>query len=294
MYLPLEWNPFSAVQQTRKIRDSCLALEKVVAVQGMLFWLKKILTIPLLPLYISLLWGLAGVALLWTKRYVRPGRLFVTVGVAVLLVASNKLVSTLLLRPLELRYPAIPEARSASELPHDVAHAAAIVVLGGGHADAPGLSRVNQLSNASMARITEAVRLVRLLPQTKLVVSGHHIKELSHAQVLAEAAASLGIPPERIVRLDDPRDTEDEIHEVAKRFGEAPVVIVTSAWHLPRAMQLCGSMGVKGVPCPTGYMLRPDGNFRSQLLSWNLEALEGSTKAIHEYVGAVWLKLRGK
>ena len=262
----------------------------------MLFWLKKLATVPFLPLYFTLLAGITGAALLWRPRRRNLGRSLVCVALLILLTFSNHGVSDLLLRPIERHYPAIPETASGNELPSELKPCVAIVVLGGGHADSPGLSRVNQLSNSALSRIAEAVRLSRLLPTAKFVVSGHHKESLSHAQVLGEAAVSLGVAPERILRLDDPRDTEDEINELARRFGRTSIALVTSAWHMPRAMQLCQSAGVNAVPCPADFMSKPEAESATTItfLFWDLESLERSTKAVHEHLGALWLKVRGK
>lgn len=260
----------------------------------MLFWLKKAATIPFLPLYFALVIGLSGTVLLWFRRGQRWGRSLVTLALTSLLVFSNRTVARLLLQPVEHQYSAIPEVKSPAELPADLKACRAIVVLGGGHADAPELSRVNQLSSSALSRIAEATRLSRLLPEAKFVVSGHHIEGLSHAQVLGEAAFSLGVAAERIVRMDDPRDTEDEINELAHRFGSAPVALVTSAWHMPRAMQLCRAAGVHAVACPADFMSKLEDKPSGSPFACDLESLEQSTKAIHERLGSLWLKLRGK
>lgn len=260
----------------------------------MLFWLKKAATLPFLPLYFTLLVGLAGLLALAVARRRRGGIILISIAFGVLLTFSNEAVATVLLRRLQQKYPAIPEAHNVAELRQDVAECTAIVVLGGGHADAPSRARVNQLSSASMSRIGEAVRLSRLLPHAKFIVSGHHIEGLSHAQVLGEAAVSLGVDPARIVRMDDPRDTEDEINDLFERVGKSPVALVTSAWHMPRAIQLCRAIGVNAVPCPADFMMDSGEDGRLHFFGWNLESLEGSTKAIRENLGALWLKLRGK
>lgn len=260
----------------------------------MLFWLKKTLTVPFLPLYFSLLTGLLGTVLgSWTKRQ-RLGRVLGFCSLTSLAIFSNKGVATRLLGPLEDEFSAMPEIRSASDLPAELRACVAIVVLGGGHADTPTMSRVNQLSTASMSRIGEAVRLSRWIPQARFVTSGHHKQEVSHAQVLAEAAISLGVDPARIERMDDPRDTEDEVQTLSKRYPGQPVAIVTSAWHMPRTVELCQSFKVNVVPCPADFMIKAKQGERPEYFSWDLESLERSTKAIREYLGMLWIRLRGQ
>jgi uncharacterized SAM-binding protein YcdF (DUF218 family) len=258
----------------------------------MLFWLKKAFTTPFLPLYFALFTGVLGSALLWTKRQ-KTGRALVTAAVLSLAIFSNKGVALLLIAPLENQYTAIPEARVASDLPAEVTACHTIVVLGGGHTDTTGLSRLNQLSTSALSRLAEAVRLARLLPEAKLIVSGYNGPDHpSHAQILAEAAMSLGVAPERIVRLDNTRDTEDEALELARRLGREPFLLVSSAWHLPRAMALCERAGLQPVPGPADFMARPGADTGWQLVAWDLGALERSTKAIHERLGLLWVRLR--
>ena len=224
----------------------------------------------------------------------RWARVFVGLSFGSLALFSNHAIATFLARPLEYKYASIPEFRRAEDVPAALRPCVAIVVLGGGHADAPTLSRVNQLSTSSLSRVAEAVRLARWLPNAKLIVSGHHTAELSHAQVLGEAAVSLGVDPARIVRMDEPRYTEDEISELSRRVGSAPVALVTSAWHMPRAMELCRHFKVNAIACPADYLEKPEPGSRAGYDVWELESLERSTKAIHEKLGLLWLKLRGE
>jgi uncharacterized SAM-binding protein YcdF (DUF218 family) len=257
----------------------------------MLFWLKKALTIPFLPLYFTLLAGIAGLLLLGTKNR-KLARVLITAAILVLAVFSNTGVARLLIAPLESRYPAIPEIAASSTPPAPIAACHTVVVLGGGHSDSPALSRVNQLSPSALSRLTEGLRLARLLPDSTLIVSGYNgSKQESHAYVLEQAAVSLGFPATRIQRLDTTRDTDDEAQQLAQRLGEQPFLLVTSAWHMPRAMALCQKAGLRPVPAPADFMLRPDADKDFGLLTWDLGALERSTMAIHERLGLLWARL---
>jgi uncharacterized SAM-binding protein YcdF (DUF218 family) len=261
----------------------------------MLFWLKKTLTLPFLPLQFALMAGTIGLVLLfWTKRQ-KTGRALVTAAVLALAFFSNKGVARFLIAPLESHSIAIPEASVRSELPAPVQACRTIVVLGGGHSDSPTLSHVNQLSSSALARLTEAVRLARLLPEAQVIVSGYNgPKKLSHAQILAEAAISLGLAPERIVRLDTTRDTHDEALELSRRLGPEHFLLVTSAWHMPRSIALCEKAGLHPIAAPADFMLKPEADTGWDLMTWDLGALERSTKAIHERLGLLWSRLRGQ
>jgi uncharacterized SAM-binding protein YcdF (DUF218 family) len=261
----------------------------------MFFWPKKILTLLVLPLHFALIVGGIGAALLLLRRREKLARGLVCAAIAVLAISSNKGVAAWLIAPLESRYPAVPELRAGGPLPADLAACRAVVVLGGGHGESTMLSRVNQLSPFAVTRLAEAIRLLRMLPpETRLVVSGHAGEnKTTHAQVLAEAAISLGVASERIVRLDTPRDTADEAAAIRAELGEVPFALVTSAWHLPRAMALCRGAGLRPVACPADFMLKPGADRGAGLLLFDLGSLERSTKAIRERVGLIWARLRG-
>lgn len=256
----------------------------------MLFWLKKVLSFVAVPLPCALVVIAAGAILLRTKRR-RLGRVFVVGGMVVIAAVTNGAVAHLLTDPLEHRYPPIPELHSG--LPAALADAQAVVVLGSGHQDNPRLSALNQLSPAGLSRLAEALRLLRHLPQAQLIVSGMPgLSRVSHAQVSETAALSLGIEQTRIVRLDDPRDTYEEVMELRRRLGDKPFLLVTSASHMPRALGMCQKAGLHARPAPADYMLS---DWRwSEVLSWDAGALNASTRSLHEWFGRMWAWMRGQ
>lgn len=260
----------------------------------MFFWLKKLLGYWVNPVPVFVILLVIAAILLRSPRRARLGRTLVTILAVAFLLLSNKLVSTALVRPLETRYAAIPEI-NRSAAPPALAKCRYVVVLGSGNADTPGLAAFDELSVAGRARITEAVRILNALPSAQLIVSGPAVDSpISHATVLERTAVSLGIDPARIQRIEHARDTEDESLAVKRRVGNAPVVVVTSAWHMPRAMALFHAAGVEAVAGPTDYCSQWDGRFHWRDLIWDVESLDRSTVAIRERVGYAWISLRGK
>ena len=216
-------------------------------------------------------------------------------ALALLLLLSNKYVSRALLRPLETRYPAIPEFIAGQPVPPQIAACEFVYIFGGGNGFSPGMAATNLLSSNALARTVEAVRILRVLPQAKLVVSGPSTAErMSHAIVLGRAAQTLGVEPSRIILVDDAHDTEDEANAIKRIAGDAPVALVTSAWHMPRTMALSRSAGVNGVACPSDYRSHVDDAFQLDDLLWEVEALSRSSLAIRERIGYLWISLRGK
>jgi uncharacterized SAM-binding protein YcdF (DUF218 family) len=262
----------------------------------MLFWLKKAVGFWLMPLPFAL--GLIVIgALCWrfTKRR-RLGRGLVVAGVLWVGVFSNEGVGTWLAHGLEGRFPAIPELTGETPLPDPLARCQFIVVLGGGHNYVPGWAANNELSTSALSRIVEAVRLAHRMPPARLVVSGPADPQggPSHARVLADTAVALGVARDRIIEISTARDTEEEAAAVRAIVGDVPVALVTSAWHLPRAMALFHRQGVDALACPADYSARAVKVKLKDFINWNVGGLERSTKAFYERIGLIWARLRGK
>jgi uncharacterized SAM-binding protein YcdF (DUF218 family) len=262
---------------------------------GGMFWLKKFFSPFLFPLPIALVAGVAGLALAWSGRWQRTGRTLLTAAVLVLLLASNKWVSGRLIAPLESSYAAMGDFQPGQSLPSALAACQYVVVLGGGHDDSEVRPALTKLGASARARLTEAVRLLRLLPAARLVVSGpKDYNGLTHARVLADAAVSLGVDRTRIQQIDDAHDTEEEAARLRDMLGAAPFALVTSAWHLPRAMALCTAQGLHPLPCPTDFMYSAPTHWHRADFTWDVPSLERSTAVVHEYLGRWWARLRGK
>ena len=262
----------------------------------MLFWLKKALSYWLMPLPFCLALMVLGGVLLLSNRRARAGKILLAAGVLLLLVLSNKQVGISLLRPLENQFPAIPEIADGTSLPPRLQGCRVIVVLGGGHVDAVGLPAIEKLSPSAASRLLEAVRLARLLPNATLLVSGPAAGEGdTHASVLTTAAISLGVDPRRITQIDTARDTDDEVQEIKRRLGShAPFALVTSAWHMPRAMGLMRRAGLDPLACPADFLTRANRDARGSDWLCDLSGLERSTWAVYERLGTAWARLQGK
>ncbi len=261
----------------------------------MLFLLKKFVGFWLMPMSFCVVAISAG---LWLQRYprhARVGRRLAVGGLIVMLILSNHFVARGLMRPLETRYEPIPELKAGAQLPPALAACRFIVVLGAGNGHSPGMAATSQLSGGALSRLTEAMRLLRVLPDAKLVVSGPGDgKRTPHAVVLARAAMSLGVEESRIVLIDQALDTEDEARLVRAQVGTAPVALVTSAWHMKRAMALFAGVGLKPLPCPTDFITHADDNFGFTQLLWTPGALGCTSWVFYERIGYLWIWLRGK
>jgi uncharacterized SAM-binding protein YcdF (DUF218 family) len=195
----------------------------------MLFALKKFVGGLLLPLPLFLLIIAVGLIFIWWTRWQRLGKICISLAWLGILLLSLQPVADRLLAPLENHYPTINTPSNADY----------IVVLGGGYTFNPDWAPSSNLINNSLPRVTEGVRQLELNPNAKIIFTGAAAisNPISSAQVAANVAKSLGVPAERIIILDKPRDTQQEAQEVAKIVQKQRLLLVTSANHLPRALR---------------------------------------------------------
>lgn len=219
-------------------------------------------------------------------------------GVLGLTLASNKGVGILLLRGLESRYPPAPVWTAGEPAPPALRDCTAVLVLGGGHAGPEHLPPTSRLSSSALARIVEGCRILQALPDAQLWTSGPALptQKDSHAAVLAAAAGQFGVSPDRLRLIESGHDTEGEA--IAARRWVSPgarIALVTSAWHMPRAVALFRRAGVDVVPCPADYAIRlnPTAGFWDYA-GCDLTGLERTQRAVYEYLGLIWANVRGK
>ncbi|MDS4068140.1 MAG: ElyC/SanA/YdcF family protein [Candidatus Competibacter sp.] len=236
------------------------------------------------PIFLGLV--MLGALLLALGRR-RAGLRIVLGGVFFLVLASWWPVAEGLLAPLENRYPPVTDLAALDGV-------TAVVVLGGGWRPKPGWPISSQLNESSAIRLFEGLRLLRALPEARLIVSGgsRRADRAPVAQGYAQAARELGVPAARILTLDTPLDTAQEAYAVKAALGTEPrFVLVTSAAHMPRAVRHFQRVGLDPIPAPTEHLTGR--SKRNSLLSWLPSSgdLDKTGRAWHEYLGLLALGL---
>jgi uncharacterized SAM-binding protein YcdF (DUF218 family) len=244
-----------------------------------MFFMKKIVSRFFFPVPLIAEFLFVGLFLLWFTRRQRAGKVLVTGGALLLIGLGNSFTPNVLLRPLEHRYPPLVIAR----LRADASSVNYIAVLGGRADDDPEVALTSHISPELMVRLIEGVRLQREIPGSKLILSGGN----DSAVGMTKIAEKLGEDEGNVVRLSEPRDTEEESQQIAPLVGSHRFILVTSAYHMPRAMGLFRKKGLQPIPAPTDYLaprrrqewgdLFPDG--------YNLYK---SQVAFYEYLGLAW------
>jgi len=253
----------------------------------MTFTLSKVLWILVAPgnaLLIGLILGLVLLAIGWR----RTGR-FLTVMAALGLLLAAVLPVGKLLQPLENRFPAMYEPPDRVD---------GIVVLGGSISLDVSEKR-RQVNFGYGERLTAFVTLAQRYPDARLVFTGGSgalsLTEFREADVAKRLFAELGMDTSRIVFERDSRNTHDNAvfskREVQPKDGET-WLLVTSAFHMPRAVGCFRQVGWHVVPYPVDYTTTGEDAFELGFdLAGGLNALND---AVHEYVGLAAYYLMGR
>lgn len=198
----------------------------------------------------------------------------------------------LLLQPIERSFPAQPALDQVD----------GIIVLGGGE-DARASAFWGQMQlNEGGERYTAALELAERFPEARLLFTGGSgaLRDLagaetSEADMAGQFFRDQGVAPRRLLLEDQSRNTAENarlsLALAAPKPGET-WLLVTSAFHTPRAMRSFETAGWTGlVPWPVDYRTSAfkDG------MGWNLTRnLLVLNTAIREQVGQIAYRLSGR
>ena len=213
---------------------------------------------------------------------------WLAIGLAALLwILSTQAVGELLIAPLERAYP--PPAAA------EACWGDAIVVLGGGtRSSSPAEAGAPALTDESTGRLVYGVRLAREMPLPLIFTGGRALGRAdrpSEAEAAERVARSLGIEGKRFFLEERSRTTWENARFVAEDFETAVPLLVTSAWHMPRAIYSFREHGMDPVPAPTLYMSDPSPPLPTDFVP-SAGGFETTSRALHEYVGLIYYRLR--
>ena len=251
--------------------------------ESLLFFVKKVLGYMLMP--VPLFWFclcLAGLCALVGRARLRNG--LIVVALAWIGFFSLPSVAHWVARPLEQKYPMY------GNQPVDF-----VVVHGNAHVSDPLVPITSLLSEVALMRLAEGIRIHRLNPNSKLLLSGYSGGDaISQAEAMAQVAEQVfSVSREDMILKPLAKDTEEEAEAWVEVTAGRPLAVVTSAVHMPRTLFLYHHLGSQPIAAPTQYDTRsyPVEGFFNKLPSGS--ALRRVERAWHEYVGLLWLKVKG-
>ncbi len=257
--------------------------------------IKSLFSLLVLPPSGPLLLALLGGLLALRRKSGRGARALLGLGLISAWLLSTPAVAEALIGWLESWSPNVLTARQlASEVKGRQAPGA-IVVLGGGvrhnKREWPDAEWTNQ---RTLERLAFAARLARASGLPVLVSGGTpKRREASEAQLMARALhASFGLDARWTE--DHSGDTAGNARESAKTLraaGVTRIVLVTQAYHMPRALGAFRAAGLEVIAAPHGFL------GGSGVDSWrdfvpSAGAVTTSWLATHELVGLLWYRVR--
>jgi uncharacterized SAM-binding protein YcdF (DUF218 family) len=164
-----------------------------------------------------------------------------------------------------------------------------ILVLGGGHSIAPDLTAADQLSGDALARLIEGIRLHRLIPGSKIVLSGSSISNrTTQAQMLGMAAIDLGVNSSDTLLSTRAFDTQAELANFKTRFGGVKnLILVTDALHMMRAIKYGRKEGLQPIPAPTNHLMKMDPLQSNFNFTPSTQKILFCQRLLHEYFGLI-------
>jgi len=254
------------------------------------FVLSKTFGVMLLPTNFLIGIGLLGAALLAT-RWARLGRGLLIASVVALAVCGFSPLGNWLLYPLEQRFPPWNEARGAPD---------GIIVLGG--PIDPDLSAAHGVTvvSAGADRVIAAAALARRYPNARIIYSGGNAnlisgeaREADYASALFE---SLGVSKVRLAMERRARNTRENAEYskalAAPKTGER-WLLVTSAYHMPRAAGVFRKAGFAVQPFPVDWRVGGAADLLS-LRNFSIDGLASVDVGMREWMGLVAYRITGR
>lgn len=231
-------------------------------------------------------------------RTIRRVGIALAIAAVLLFLASTEIVSGALLGSLEY---STPHATLAA-----LSEAEWIVILGGGtvygvppqYAETTDTERRNlaALQPESMARALHGLRLARRLDLPVVFSGGNVFPDPTlpaEATVARALLIDLGLDPQRVTAERDSRTTAENAARTRELIGPRTIALVTSAWHMRRAVLAFERAGFDVMPAPGPFTSDWSRPFQPVMLMPSAASLEDTARWWRETVGFVWYRIRG-
>ena len=238
----------------------------------------------LLPLFISPLFVLVALAVLaiWMRR-----RGLAFAALATLWVLSLPVVANPLWRVIEQQAlrPAVATAPQAQ----------AVVVLGGMTWDVRAEQGFETEWNGNADRFWVGLELFKAGKAPRLFLMAGRLpwekSQTTEGDWLRQKAIEFGVPAEKIWLSPEVQNTYQEAQAVAKELPGGNILLVTSAFHMPRARAVFEAQGLQVLPFPVDFRVVENETTILDFLP-SAGALETTTSAMRELLGRAYYWVR--
>ena len=244
-----------------------------------MIYINKILPIIFSPLGLIIVLLLFGIL----RKKILPSLL----ALLLLTLLSLPLVSNQLIKSLERNYSVIS--------PNELDTADTVVVLSGMLQTIKQDSMIHYEFSEAVDRIFAGINLLKMGKAQKIILTRGKLpwsKGVPEGDYLAEFVQSQGIDPNRILLTEIVQNTNDEAKAISRMLPKnSEVILVTSAFHMPRAKKVFQNQNLKIIP----YAV----DFRSSAKDIDVldflpqaNAFKDSSFYFREIIGRVFYSLR--
>jgi uncharacterized SAM-binding protein YcdF (DUF218 family) len=220
----------------------------------------------------------------------RVAKVLAVVAFAIFWTSAMPTVAHWLTRTLEQQYPSDPATLPSAEV---------AIVLGGAVSAPTPPHQTPELGEAA-DRVWHAAHLYRSGRVKRILAVGGSMpwgpQRTREAEIIRELLVELGVPRPAIQIGITSRNTYEnavEAKSLARDQPFATALLVTSAWHMPRALAVFRKAGIPVVPAPCDF--RTDDTLTGTVLDWlpHAEAFAMTSAAMREWLGFYVYRWRG-
>lgn len=235
-------------------------------------------------------------------RHLKPLSGVTLVAAVLLYVISIPLTADAIMRHLESRYaPVNPNAIQPPGTP--LSHgetgglkADVLIMLGAGATlDTPGIGGTGNLFGSGANRLLTTADLYRVT-KLPIIVSGGQVfpDDGNEAQIAKRELLLLGVPAAKVIAEDKSKNTTQNAvftKQLMQQYGFHHPLLITSAFHMPRAVLDFQQQGVTVLPYPTDYQVSQSFHLYVNQFVPSAKSLALLSTALHEYLGTLAARL---
>ncbi|WP_112663983.1 YdcF family protein [Microvirga flavescens] len=233
---------------------------------------------------------LLGLVLTVATRLRRTGLALALAATVATLALGLLPVANYIILPLEERFPPFKDDGKPVD---------GIILLGGAVEARESSSRGQIVANESAERVLETIELAKRYPNTRILISGGGGTVFgdgaAEAPIIAEFFKRVGIDGRRLIVEDQSRTTVENAVFSRRLVEQKPGerwLLVTSAWHMPRAVGVFRQTGFVVTPYSVDYRTSADSGVNKPFafVSDGLRRLDVTAK---EWAGLIAYRLAG-
>lgn len=224
----------------------------------------------------------------WLIRLRKTAAFCILIATVSLYLISTPFMARKLIDPLQYQHEVL------KEIPED---AQAIVVLSGGRSPiAREYMNLDTVNGHTLERLRYASRLAKVHQLPVMLVGGSVNDERQSEATLMQHVLETDFGVQASLLEEKSKTTFENARFAKKILKESSInkiILVTHAYHMPRAMWCFKDVGLDPIPAPTVFYKRNTSVPELKDYIPNVGALKQSRTALREYIGKIWYKYIG-